>query len=124
MTDAAIAYATELGASQGRDAASWYFDGNTTDKTYREVVKAIDDGDGAILDTFPFADLSGEWAGSLAGPELFRDACAEAGLDPENEDTFDGLFSEVCDAYEQAFNDAAVDAIEATARRMLAWAVL
>ena len=118
MTDAAIAYATELGAEHGRDAASWFFDGNTTDATYRAVLRGIEDGDPAMLDTIPSADLSGQWADTLSGPELFKDACAEAGL--EDEDAYDGLFSDVCDAYERAFDDAAVEAIEVTARRMVA----
>ena len=49
------------GAAAGRAAASWVFDGNTKDATYREVLKGIEDGDPEVMDRFRTPDLSGEW---------------------------------------------------------------
>lgn len=129
--DKAIEYARLTGADDGEAAASWFFDGNTTDDTYRTVLQGLDDGDPAVLDTLPFADLSGQWADSLTGPELVDDAIDAAGVVIVDDETTLGdpyagreslaadWFSDLCDAYEDAFGTAVQDAIERTARRMV-----
>lgn len=108
-------YARKLGKDAGRAAASWYFDGNTSDETYRTVARGLEDGDPAILDTLPVADLSGEWADTLTGPQLAKDALESVGVDPEAEPYVD-WFADICDAYSEAFDEAAMAEIE----RMLA----
>jgi hypothetical protein len=50
--------AGNLGRDAGRAAASWIFDGNTPEDTYRAVLRGIDDGDPAILDAYPPPGLS------------------------------------------------------------------
>ena len=58
MRDAAF-----LGREAGKCAASWAFDGNTSEETYQIVKKGLDDGDPAIIDRFRSPDLSGEFSG-------------------------------------------------------------
>ena len=79
--DQAIAYATERGAQDGANAAHWYLQdtlgGRVTGdpvKAARYILRGIDDGDSAVTDGFPFADLSGEWADSYSSNDLMMDA--------------------------------------------------
>lgn len=115
--DRAIEYARETGAENGRAAASWCFDGNTTRETYAAVLKGIEAGDPEVLDTLPAADLSGEWADTLNGPALYRDACESAGL-VESDGAYQS-FDEICDAYESAFSTAVMDELTRAARYQL-----
>lgn len=118
--DAAIEYARSLGAEHGHAAATWYFDGNTPADAYAPVLRGIEDGDPAILDTLPAPDLSGQWADSLTGPQLVRDALAAADIDLSADDsvTDDSVAwdNDICDAYEFAFSSAAEDEIARVAR--------
>lgn len=107
--DDVIARAEVLGAEAGRAAASWYFDGNTTDETYRHVLKGIDDGDPRVMDTFPAAPFSGEFADDMT-PARLLDALDMSG----DEDYADAAVT----AYEDAFHIAAHDEIERVARYM------
>lgn len=122
QAERAISYARDLGTEHGKAAASWYFDGNTPAETYPRILKGIEDGDPETLDTFPHPDLSGQWADSLTGPDLVRDAIADAtgiyddSADAWTDDPFSILFSDICDAYELAFDTAAQDEIERMAR--------
>lgn len=61
MTEAARA----LGAEHGRNAATWRFDGNTTDETYRATLKGIEDGDPAVMGTEPAFATGCEVIGAL-----------------------------------------------------------
>ena len=45
--------AENLGRDAGRAAASWMFDGNTPEDTYRAVLRGIEEGDPAILGRIP-----------------------------------------------------------------------
>ena len=45
--------AENFGRDAGRAAASWMFDGNTPEDTYRAVLRGIEEGDPAILDAYP-----------------------------------------------------------------------
>jgi hypothetical protein len=112
------AYAREIGAEHGRNAASWFFDGNTPRQTYARVLRGLEDGDPEVMDTIPHADLSGEWADRLTGPELVRDALSYVGWSGDDEDT--DWFSDICDAYELAFDTAAHDEIARMARVQVA----
>jgi len=63
--------AENLGRDAGRAAASWMFDGNTPEDTYRAVLRGIEEGDPAILDAYPPPGLSAD--GGYAEAGLARD---------------------------------------------------
>lgn len=105
--------AKELGAEHGKNAASWYFDGNTPEHTYRRVLTGIENGDSEVLDTFPHDGLSGEFADGFSS----RDLEVTLEIDPENESTD---FGDVCDAYTDAFNTAVCEEITRAATYHLA----
>jgi hypothetical protein len=109
-SESILSTARESGAEHGRNAASWYFDGNTTDETYRAVLAGIDEGDPMVLDTFPSSPLSGEWSGDPTPSSVLEDL----GID-DDDDSAD----EYLDAYEDAFHDAAQSEIERVARLMV-----
>jgi hypothetical protein len=117
----ALAYARELGAEHGSNAASWVFDGNTTQETYRRVLQGIEDGDPEILDSLPAPDLSGQWAGELTSDELVRDSLELAAMLnwAMGDAMFATVYGEICDAYEDAFSTAVQHEVERTAREML-----
>jgi hypothetical protein len=126
--DRAIAYAAEIGREHGTNAASWVFDGNTSDETYARILAGLDDGDPEILDSLPAPDLSGQWADSLTGPRLIVDALDAAGHSREtvHASTYgycresEEWGADICDAYENAFSDAVSDAVETAARAHVA----
>lgn len=103
--DQAIAKAEEIGAEHGKAAASWFEVG--TDYNARAIL------DRGLLDVFdpetvPAPDLSGEWADGYLPRDLFEDA---TGLDAHLEATWDqdayqDVLTELCDAYELAFSTA------------------
>lgn len=120
--DAAIAYATERGRAAGVDAAGWYtqdaFGGRVTrgnEAAARRILRGIEDGDPAVVDGFPSADLSGEWADTLTGPELVSESLEAAAIETDGDEATD-WFTEICDAYEAAFSTAAEDEITRAAR--------
>jgi hypothetical protein len=110
-----IEEATARGTRAGNARASWVFDGNTTESTYRETLQGIEDGDPEVLDRLDWSPISGEWAGESI-PELLGDL-----LPDENtrDDDALGAFEAVTEAYEEAATQAYWDAIESTARRHL-----
>lgn len=116
----AIEYARTEGTRAGTAAASWVFDGNTPEEAYTAVLRGLDDGDPAVYDTLPYPDLSGEWADSLTGPQLVDDALSAAGVTVDDEtgnpsrERMD-WFTDICDAYETAFNDAVEDEVRRVA---------
>jgi hypothetical protein len=130
-----LAPARERGKSDGEAAASWVGDGNTDPVTWARLLAGMRDGDPAILDSLPAPDLSGQWAGSLTGPELVRDCIASAGLrhcdgsdDPDPFGHAPGACNvcdwwdatgTVCDAYEDAFSLAVADEVERRAAYMV-----
>lgn len=98
-----IAAATELGATDGRAAATWVFDGNTSDETWTEARRALDEGDPAAWDAYS-SPLSGEWADGLTPTALME----QLGV----EDATDEATDEACTAYEQAHSEAWADEID------------
>jgi len=104
--DTAISYAAETGRQNGIAAASWY---DVNEENAAAILQGIEDGDSAVLDTFPFADLSGQWADSLSGLEIVRDAWESADVPPDDRE--EDSFTDVCDAYDIAFSDAVTDEI-------------
>src|SRR5260370_10644515 len=59
--------AEDLGRDAGRAAASWMFDGNTPEDTYRAVLRGIEEGDPAILGAYPPPCLSADGGYAEAG---------------------------------------------------------
>lgn len=109
--DALMERAHALGAEQGRAAASWYFDGNTTTEQYERVLRGIEEGDPATYDTFPNGPLSGEWAGD----PLPADVLAELEIEEDDDRADDALRH-----YEDGFGVAVSYEIERAARAYLA----
>ena len=107
--------AASIGSAHGFNAATWYDASN-----WSAVLRGIEDGDPAILDTFPMADLSGQWADTMTGPALWDEVCNAVGVDSERHGrlytALADCFSDVCEAYESAFARACNDEIERTAR--------
>jgi hypothetical protein len=101
--------AASLGRDAGKAAASWIFHGNTPEDAYRAVLRGIDDGDPAILDTHPAPSLSAGDGYSEA--DLARDL----GLDSE-----DRLPPEAVPAYLDAAAGTFWDETERLAREHLA----
>lgn len=128
--DKAIDYARKIGAEHGRNAAAWYaqdaFGGRVTrgaDENASRIIGGMEDGDPEVYDSLPQPDLSGQWADSLTGPELVNDALVAT--DEWDVDTAEYVeraqdwFSDICDAYEDAFREACEDEIERAARLAL-----
>jgi hypothetical protein len=110
----AAAKAAEIGTEHGKSAASWVFDGNTSDETYRRVLSMLDDGDPAVFDMYRTPDFSGEFAGDYTETELW----SECGLDPEDDDAAEAS-QEVSSAYLVAAEEAFWDEVERLAREHL-----
>lgn len=108
--DGLLVQAYDIGAEHGRNAASWYFDGNTERSTYARVLKMLDDGDPEVYDTFPMPGLSGEWADSYTWVHLASDL----EIDEDDPD-----MDEICAVYEDGFGVAVADDIERAAREAL-----
>lgn len=89
------------GRQAGISAASWAFDGNTKDETYRAVLKGYEEGDPAILDRFNPPGLSGEWADSTTARTLQE----EYGLDGRR-DPYGAILDEACTVWEDAAHAA------------------
>ena len=93
----------ELGRKAGKNMASWVFDGNTDQETYRIVLDCIKAGDLAILDTI----LSGECADSPTSNSLADDLGIE-----QDDDRLDDL----CSLWEDAAFQSFWDSIKRTCR--------
>lgn len=133
--DDALAYATAEGTRDGTNAAGWYVMdafgdrvANLADakRSAAAVLRGIEDGDPAVLDTLPYADLSGQWADTLTGPALLGDAFGCGYGDDSGHAADEAMFwhgddlTAVCDAYGTAYAQAAADAIATAAREVLA----
>lgn len=94
--------ARRIGYQAGHDRATWVFDWNTDEATYRRVVQGIEDSDPEIMDMQP-EPLSGEWAGESI-PELSD----YYGLDLEDVD--------IADAFEDGYSEGFWEEVEGTAR--------
>lgn len=102
--------ARKAGRARGVNAASWMFDGNTTDETYRAFLKGFDEGDPAIMDQYqPSSWLSGENAGESIN-EILGEALSKRDLD---------RLERVQEVYEAAADQAYWDELVKTARRMV-----
>src|SRR5262249_48651513 len=107
--DRVTAEAREQGYDRGKAAAGRYFDGNTSEDTYRRVLQGIEEGDPAVMDTLPSCPLSGEWADEITPRGLFEDLGMSG-----DEDYAD----DVLNAYEDGFSQGATDELVRVARVM------
>jgi len=99
--------AEELGSEHGDDAASWYFyEGRheVTRADYLRVLKGIEDGDPEILDTFPDAPLSGEFADSMTPQRLYEQLGVSEAQLRDWESTWE--LEALCRSYEDAWAEA------------------
>lgn len=103
------------GRNAGHAAASWCFDGNTTEATYRHFLKGLDDGDPAVLDAFNPPNLSGEWADSPTPRTLADDYNLDEDNDPDG-----WRLDEACTAWEDAASTAFWNELERVARFQVA----
>lgn len=110
-TREAIREAKKDGADAGRAAASWIFDGNSSEESYRRILKGIEDGDPEIMDQFRVPNLSGEWADDPTPQSLAEDYGIEGR---------DDVLDEICSAWEDAASTAFYAEIERIARQHLA----
>jgi hypothetical protein len=106
----AIESARQEGYDAGVAAGSWLLDGNSSEDEARALLRGLDDGDPAVLDSLPASPLSGEWADAPTPADVLDwfdveedDDCAEA----------------VLSAYEEAFSRGVEDEAYRSARAML-----
>lgn len=109
----ALEAARNIGDTRGNDAASWVFDGNTDDACYAWMLKGIDEGDPAILDSVREPSFSGEYSGDYSE----RDLCEEIGISYDLSTT--GDVDEIADAYLDQARTVFWSAIEIAARKHL-----
>jgi hypothetical protein len=109
----AIEKARKIGEFNGKNAASWVFDGNTTTETYETVLKGIEDGDPAIYDMFTEPNFSGEYGDSYSE----RDLADDIGI--SYDDTKTEEMDEIADHYLDAARWTFWHEIERVARLQL-----
>lgn len=109
----AIAYSRAIGERNGKNAASWVFDGNTSIETYQTVLSGINEGDPQVYDMFREPTFSGEYADDYS----IHDLADEVGINYNATltDDMDKLGDEYLDAARTAFWDE----IERVARLQL-----
>lgn len=106
------AQAAHEGALEGRRAAGWVTDGNTTRETYLALRTGIEDGDPAVLNELPSNPLDGTTATDVAMTALdeggySRDLIEETWGD----DAWIVARDEITDAYEAAWSQAVRDEV-------------
>jgi hypothetical protein len=98
MQDQTTDQARKIGSEHGKAAASWVFDGNTTDENYRATLAGIENGDPQVMDAYRTPDLSGEYSGDYTDQDL----AADLGLDQDS-DSLDDAATAYLDATSEAF---------------------
>lgn len=109
-----IGRAKEMGAAAGRNAASWVFDGNTDEATYKRFLDLHEAGDPLIDEYAPRSGwLSGEDADAPT-PQVLMD---DLHVDMEGDEIdLDPLRDELCEVYETAADEAYWAELERAAR--------
>lgn len=107
------------GREDGDNAAGWWIQENGGGRDTRpakdlasmaeRILRGMDDCNPEVVDALPAPDLSGQWADSMSGPDLVESVTGV----PRSEwtDRIESAFSDLCDAYENAFRNAADRAI-------------
>lgn len=97
-----VTEADRIGTEHGKCAATW-IDLPEYAHTARAIIGQIDDYDPMLYDTLPCADLSGQFADGFSS----RDLADHVGLDydeDDEDDDSDFIMSDVCDAYNNAYD--------------------
>ncbi len=102
-----VTLAAKLGTEAGIAAASWAFDRNTAEQTYRTVLRGLEECDPLIMDAYREPSLSGEYADDYDERDLARDL----GIEPYTEESGDA-----CDAWQEAASAAFWGELERIAR--------
>jgi hypothetical protein len=100
----------------GKAAAGWYFNGPTNHDVDKCILKGINEGDPAIMDTLPIPDFSGEGSDSKSWEDVLKDEGLCLGSGMGRDDGRDDLLQ----VYEEVFRDAAEDEIVLEIVRRLA----
>lgn len=109
------AKAETLGAADGKAAASWVFNGNTTRAEYEQFLKGYEVVDPKVMDAYAAPSLSGEWADGYSMQDLARDL-GIYGADAEGSEYLDSL----ADVWNEAARGAFWAELERIAREQLA----
>lgn len=115
-----LAEASKLGREAGTNAAAWWeqdaIGGRATSPEDREhaalTLQGIEDGDPMVMDSLPYPNLSGEWAGDPTPRTLMAELGCED-VTPEEE-------SDLCDAWSEAASEASIGEVERMCREFLA----
>lgn len=99
------------GRAAGLAAASWVFDGNTKDETYKRFLQGMRDGDPEVMDAVNTPNLSGEYADDPTPQSLAEDYDLDESNDPEG-----WRLDEACSAWEEAASQAFWDELERVCR--------
>jgi hypothetical protein len=117
MNDDTLTKAAAIGAEHAANAVGWFLQdtiGGRASGDVREraaaILAGINDGDPAILDGLPAADLSGQWADTYT----LLDLAEELDVSPE-----DDCIDDIATAYEDGFNTAAESAVAAACESVL-----
>lgn len=106
-----IAEAYSYGKDRAEAAASWTTDGNTSDRTARDVLAMIENGDPAMDDHLPaMPNLSGEWADDLTPFSLAAEIVPRDVLDAR--EPGDSLVDDLADAFERGVDEHFLPACE------------
>lgn len=110
----AIEEAMARGRRAGKNAASWCFDGNTPEHTYRTIARQMEEGDPALDDHIQTPEwLSGQWAGESIS-ELLGDLLPGRNDNEQQDDDDDVTEDAIMDAYCNAADEAFWAEIERT----------
>lgn len=109
----AVDRATDIGTQNGKNYASWVFDGNTPIETYQTVLSGINEGDPKVYDMYNEPGFSGEYADSYSE----RDLADEIGI--SYDDTETGEMDEIANAYLEAARAEFWHELERIARNQL-----
>jgi hypothetical protein len=108
--------AYELGVTAAKNAASWAYDGNMSQRDIELRIKGLDEGDPAVWDLLPNEpNLSGEWADA---PTPLSVARAILGTDIDDQELYDAE-PELADAWERGVADTFADECERVVRAAL-----
>ena len=102
-----------IGERNGKNAAGWVFDGNTSIETYQTVLSGINEGDPQVYDMFREPTFSGEYGNDYS----IRDLADEIGIDYDSTHTDD--IDQIGEEYLDAARIAFWDEIERVARLQL-----
>jgi len=110
----------KAGKRDGKNAAEWatqdLWGGRTTrgeKETAQRFLDGIEECDPEIMDLIPHLDLSGQWANGVTEEDVLANCDVDVeGTDPED-------LEELIEAYRDAYDGAALEEIERSARAFL-----